>query len=144
MYGVEDESLLTPLNRELLNRARETPSPVFVAASLRLQLAARTIVRFWADYDVVVTPTLALKPVPIGWILDDEEARSSLGLPLTPFTAIANVTGQPALSVPLAWDGGLPIGIHLIGPPEGDGLLLRLGAQLEEARPWAGRRPPHS
>ena len=144
MYGVQDESLLTPLNRELIARARETPSTEFVAASLRLQLAARSVVQFWADYDVVVTPTLALRPVPVGWILDDEEARRSLGLPLTPFTAIVNVTGQPAMSVPLAWDGDLPIGIHLIGPPEGDGLLLRLAAQLEEARPWAGRRPPHS
>ena len=139
-----DEALLTPLNRELIARARETPSPDFVAASHRLQLAARKVVQFWADYDIVVTPTLALKPVPIGWILENEEARSSLGLPLTPFTSIVNVTGQPAMSVPLSWDGDLPIGIHLIGPPEGDGLLLRLAAQLEEAHPWAGRRPPHS
>ena len=144
IYGVQDESLLTPLNRELIARARETPAPVFVAASQRLQLAARKVLQFWADYDVVVTPTLALKPVPIGWILEDEEARNALGLPLTPFTSIVNVTGQPAISVPLSWDGDLPIGIHLIGPPEGDGLLLRLAAQLEEARPWAGRRPPHS
>ena len=144
MYGVEDESLLTPLNRGLIARARETPSTTFVAASMRLQLAARKVLQFWADYDVVVTPTLALKPVPVGWILDSAEARSSLGLPLTPFTAIVNVTGQPAITVPLAWDGDLPIGIQLIGPPEGDGLLLRLAAQLEEARPWAGRVPPHS
>jgi amidase len=143
MYGVEDESLLTPLNRELIARARETSSTTFVAASLRLQLAAREILQFWADYDVVVTPTLALEPVPVGWILESEEARTSLGLPLTPFTALANVTGQPAISVPLSWAGDLPVGIQLIGPPEGDGLLLRLAAQLEEARPWAGRRPPH-
>jgi amidase len=144
VYNVEDESLLTPLNRELIERARATPAPVYVAAAQRLQLVAREVVRFWADYDVVVTPTLALPPVPIGWLFESEENRRSLGLPFTPFTSISNVTGQPAVSVPLHWDGGLPIGIQLIGPPEGDALLLRLAAQLEEARPWASRRPPHS
>jgi amidase len=144
IYNVEDESLLTPLNRDMIERARATPSPVFVAASQRLQLTARAVLRFWAEYDVVLTPTLAVPPVPIGWLFESEEARRSLGLPFTPFTSIANVTGQPAMSVPLYWDGDLPIGVQLIGPPEGDGLLLRLAAQLEEARPWAGRRPPHS
>jgi amidase len=144
VYAVEDESLLTPLSRELRERARAQPSPVFVAASQRLQLATREVVAFWDDYDVVLTPALALPPVRVGWLEEDEHARSMLGLPLTPFTAIANVTGQPAISVPLAWDGDLPIGIQLIGPPEGDGLLLRLAAQLEEAQPWAHRRPVHS
>nr|MBA3561774.1 amidase [Actinomycetota bacterium] len=61
----------------------------------------------------------------------------------TPFTAIANLTGLPALSVPLHWSSdGLPIGVQAIGPPAGEGVLLRLAAQVEEARPWAARRPP--
>jgi amidase len=144
VYNVEDESLLTPLNRELVERARATPAPVYVAAAQRLQLAARAVVQFWAGYDVVVTPTLALPPVPIGWLFESEEARGTLGLPFTPFTSISNVTGQPALSVPLHWHDDLPIGVQLIGPPEGDALLLRLAAQLEEARPWADRYPTHS
>ena len=144
LYGVEDESLLTQINRDQLARARAQASPEFVAASQRLQLAAREIVAFWAEADVVVTPTLALPPVPIGWLDADEKARSMLGLPLTPFTAVANVTGQPAISVPLSRDDDLPIGVQLIGPPEGDALLLRLAAQLEEAQPWQGRRPIHS
>jgi amidase len=141
VYRVEDESLLTPLNRELSDLARATPSPVYVAAAQRLQLAARRIVPFWADYAVLVTPALALPPVPIGWLFEAEERRSTLGLGFTPFTAIANMTGQPAISLPLFWDGELPIGVQLIGPPEGDGLLLQLAAQLEEARPWTERRP---
>ncbi|MBD0339114.1 MAG: amidase [Thermoleophilia bacterium] len=144
LYGVQDESLLTQINRDQLARARAQASPDFVAASRRLQLAAREIVAFWADVDVVVTPTLALPPVPIGWLEADEQARSMLGLPLTPFTAVANVTGQPALSVPLGRDGDLPIGIQLIGPPEGDALILRLARQLEEAQPWGDQRPDHS
>ncbi len=63
----------------------------------------------------------------------------------TPFTAIANLTGLPAMSLPLHWsEGGLPIGVQAIGPPAGDALLLSLAAQIEAARPWADRRPPVS
>ena len=61
----------------------------------------------------------------------------------TPFTAIANMTGLPAMSLPLHWNGdGLPIGVQAIGPPAGEAVLLRLAAQIESARPWAERRPP--
>ncbi|MEX2210887.1 MAG: amidase [Gaiellaceae bacterium] len=143
LYPYGDEALLTPINRDLLERAQATTAAEYVAATQRLQLIARELAPFWASYDVVVTPTLARPPVPIGW-LDSEEGRSTLGLHFTPFTAVVNVTGQPAVSVPLSWSDGLPIGVQLIGPPEGDALVLRLAAQLEEARPWAGRRPPHS
>jgi len=68
----------------------------------------------------------------------------------TPFTAISNVTGSPAISLPLYArpdadpDAGLPLGVQLIGQPLGEGALLALGAQLEEAAPWAGRRAPVS
>jgi amidase len=62
----------------------------------------------------------------------------------TPFTAAFNVTGQPAVSLPLSWtETGLPIGVQLVGPPLGDALLFRVAAQIEAARPWT-RRPPHS
>ncbi len=144
IYPVADESLLTPLNRGLVQEARATPSPDYVRAAQRLELTARSIMPFWEDHDVLVTPTLALPPVPIGWLFESERHRRSLGLELTPFTALLNVTGQPAASVPLSWEGGLPIGVQLVGPPAGDALVLQLAAQLEEARPWAHRRPPHS
>jgi amidase len=56
-----------------------------------------------------------------------------------------NVTGQPAVSVPLHWSGdGLPIGVQLVGAPFAEATLVRLAAQLEQARPWVGRRPPVS
>jgi amidase len=107
------------------------------------------VLPFWEEFDVVVTPTLALKPVPIGWTWADAEgdpyrAFASQVL-FTPFTALVNVTGQPALSVPLHWsEGGLPVGVHVIGRPFAEATLIRLAAQLEQARPWAQRRPPVS
>ena len=62
-----------------------------------------------------------------------------------PYTPLFNVTGQPAMSVPLHWSAeGLPIGVQAIGPPAGDAMLLSLAAEIESARPWSDRRPPLS
>jgi amidase len=141
--GVDDLSLLEPLNRMLAERARATPSPEAAVAVMRLQALTRRIVAFWSDVDIVVTPTLALPPVPVGWALDGSpEAAFERQWHWTPFTAIVNVTGQPAMSVPLHWSGdGLPVGVQMIGAPFAEATLIRLAAQLEEARPWAHRRP---
>ena len=93
----------------------------------------------------MLTPTLALPPVPIGWqdAVDGPIEQLLRNVEFTPFTAVANLTGLPAMSLPLHWsDDGLPIGVHAIGPPAGDALLLQLAAEVEAARPWADRRPP--
>ena len=147
--GVEDLALLEPIDRMFAEDARATSSPVYVAAVMELQQQVRRVLPFWDEYDVVVTPTLALPPVPIGWTwadVDGDPYRAFANQVLfTPFTAFVNVTGQPAISVPLHWsDEGLPIGVHVIGRPFAEATLVRLAAQLEEARPWAGRRPPVS
>ena len=145
LYPVDDLSLLTPLNRELTESARGTSAADYARAADWLRAFARRTVSFWNEVDVVVTPTLALPPVPIGWQHEVEGAVPILrrNTVFTPFTAIANLTGQPAISVPLHWTAnGLPIGVHAIGPPVGDALLLSLAAQIESARPWADRRPP--
>jgi amidase len=108
-------------------------------------MLARKIVAFWRDVDVVLTPTLALTPVPIGWQDAVEGAIPQLlrNTEFTPFTAIANLTGLPAMSLPLHWtEDGVPVGVQAIGPPAGDALLLSLAAEIEAARPWADRRPP--
>ena len=145
--GVDDLSLLEPINRMLAEDARATPSPQYVAAVMQLQQHVRRTLLFWNEVDAVLTPTLALTPVPIGWTWADADgdpyrAFASQWL-WTPFTALVNVTGQPAVSVPLHWSGdGLPIGVQLIGRPFAEATLIRLAAQLEEARPWAERRPP--
>ena len=104
---------------------------------------ARRVVAFWNDVDVVLTPTLAKLPVPIGWIFepDDPWQQFERGGWMTPFTPLVNVTGQPAASVPFGVVDGLPVGIQLIGPPAGEAMLFRLAAQIEEARPWADLLP---
>jgi amidase len=141
--GVDDLSLLEPLNRTLAERAWATPSPEAALAVVRLQALARRVVAFWSEVDVVVTPTLALPPVEIGWTwADDPWETMERQWRWTPFTALVNVTGQPAASVPMLWSNdGLPIGVHLIGAPFAEATLFRLAAQLEEARPWRDARP---
>jgi amidase len=145
LYPVRDPSRLSPLNRWYLDGAAATPAPVYAGAIARLQLRARRIAALWQSYDVLLTPTLALPPAPVGWETepDDPRAQFDRAALFTPFTAAFNVTGQPAASLPLHWtDDGLPLGVHLVGPPFGEGLLLRVSSQLEAARPWADRRPP--
>lgn len=145
--GVDDLSQLEPINRMLAESARTTPSPQHASSIMELQQIARRTVSFWNDVDVVVTPTLALQPVPIGWTwkgTDGDPHRAFAAQTLfTPFTPLVNVTGQPAMSLPLSWsEGGLPIGVQLIGRPFGEATLIRLASQLEQARPWHDRRPP--
>ncbi|HET7572946.1 MAG TPA: amidase [Gaiellaceae bacterium] len=147
--GIEDVSLLEPINRALAEDALATSSPAYVLSVYALQAAVRRIVGFWQDVDVVLTPTLAMLPVPIGWTYEDTDGDARLAFArqtlFTPFTPLVNVTGQPAVSLPLHWtDGGLPVGVQLIGKPFAEATLVRLAAQLERARPWRDRRPPVS
>ena len=102
------------------------------------------MVAFLGEYDLVLTPTLAQPPPPVGALMveDDPMGNFDAGR-FTPFTQVANVTGLPAVSVPLFWsEDGLPIGVQLIGRPADEAGLLRISAQLEQARPWRDRRPP--
>ena len=147
LHPIEDLSLVTPLNRGLIESARASSSIDYVRAVARLQALARRTVGFWQEFDVVLTPTLAMRPVTIGWQESVAGAIEQLlrNTEFTPFTAIANLTGLPAMSLPLHWsEDGLPIGVQAIGPPAGDPMLIRLAAQLEAARPWAHRKPPIS
>jgi amidase len=145
LYG-KDTELYEPLNRWLAERALRTSSVAYVQATAGLREIARRVVAFWDDYDLVLTPTLAQPPVPIGAILSGEPwDQFRTAAEFTPFTPIVNVTGQPAVSLPLFWsDDGIPIGVQLIGRPADEATLVRVSAQLERARPWRDRRPPVS
>lgn len=115
-----------------------------------LQKSCRDFVAYFTDHDVWLTPTLAQPPVPLGYFDYTHETREQYIAHLgefTGFTLIANATGQPAISLPLHWTrekggGGLPIGVQLTGRYGDEATLIRLAAQLEQARPWSDRRPP--
>jgi amidase len=115
-------------------------------ATLQLQGVARQWVQHTAPYDAVLTPGLAQPPLKIGTLDPDREDSHQVfreAGKFTPFTAIANITGQPAINLPLGRrDDGLPLGAHLIGRPTDEATLLALGAQAEAARPWIDRRAP--
>ncbi|MDA0564908.1 amidase [Streptomonospora sp. S1-112] len=139
----EDEHLLRPLTRWLRGRAADSSVGAYMAATARIQGAVRAALPRTLPYDAVLTPTLALPPVPVGHFGTDPEEEFRRMTAFTPFTALANITGQPSVSVPLHWSAeGLPIGTMLTGRPGGEPTLLALSAQLEAARPWAGHRPP--
>jgi amidase len=110
------------------------------------QIVARSVLAWWQDYDLLLTPTMALPPAEIGTIGNGREG-DPLGpieraVPYAVFTAGFNATGQPAISLPLHWsEAGLPIGVQLVGDLGREDLLLRVAAQLEEVQPWAERVP---
>jgi amidase len=138
------EERLRPLTRYLRERGNAVTAPELLAAQGTLQLAVRLAMPVAEQYDVILHPTLAQPPVPIGYFDDvDPEENFERQKRFTPFTSIYNITGQPAVSVPLHWtDGGLPIGVMLVGRMSDEAMLVSLSAQLEAARPWADRHPP--
>jgi amidase len=142
----EDE--IEPLSRALLEKARETPSIAYMGAIAQLQALARGLVAFWADYDVLLTPALGERPLPIGechGMGDDPLADLTRSGYFTPYTSLFNITGQPAISVPVGLGAdGLPTGVQIVGKPLNEELLLQLAAQLEAAHPWAHLRPDPS
>ena len=145
LYPVQDRSLLDPLNAALAERADSVSSIDYVRAVAAIQQHARAFAAFCAGYDVVLTPTLAQPPLPVGWTTEppDPWEQFERAWRFTPFTPPVNLAGLPAASVPLFWThDGLPIGVHLIGRAGEEALLFRLAAQLEQARPWRERRPP--
>lgn len=138
------EAELRPLTRWLRERGRATSAVEYTAALAAMQLAARLAVAATAAYDVVLTPTLASLPAPVGWFREAGDARAEFDRMIgwTPFTAVYNTSGQPAVNVPLHHTGaGLPVGIMLIGRPADEATLLRVSAQLEQASPWVARHP---
>jgi amidase len=138
------EEILLPLTRYLRERGRATPAPDFLFAQAYMQFVTRPAIAALSAYDAVLTPTLAQPPVPVGYFDEVDPAENfERQKRFTPWTAIYNVSGLPAVSVPLHWnDEGLPIGVMLAGRMGDEGTLISLSAQLEEARPWKDRHPP--
>jgi amidase len=140
--------LVEPLTWKVWEGIRQRDPLDYLLARTRLKAASRDIVALWDEYDAVLTPALAQRPVRIGEIdscSEDPWEDFHRSGHFTPYTALFNVTGQPAVSLPLFHgDDGLPLAVQLAGRPAGEGQLLALAAQLEAASPWAHRRPAQS
>ena len=142
---------LEPRNARYRTSGGRMTAPEYLASRAWLGSWSRRMATFWAPadaggqgFDLLVTPTVGAPPPELGWFTaagPREEGRR-IGS-FIPWTAQANVTGQPALSLPLHTTGtGLPVGVQFVAPAGREDLLVRVAAALEEAAPWAGRRPP--
>lgn len=141
--GREPADELEPLTREYWQAGRAVSAGQYLLGVQELQRASRQVARFLTDYDVWLTPTLAQPPLAIADPHADpaEVARREAAFAATP-TGVANITGNPAMSVPLyRSQDDLPIGVDFLGRFGDEATLLRLAGQLEQARPWAHRRP---
>jgi amidase len=142
-----DTTTVDDHNLALYEMGRGHTALDYVEAVERLQAHARTMLAWWASgWDVLVTPTMAEPPPRLGEFAptaDDPARGFTRSIPFAIFTSPFNVTGQPAISLPLHWTaGGLPVGVQLVAAYGREELLLRVAAQLEEAAPWRERRPP--
>ncbi|UYP21047.1 amidase [Rhodococcus sp. Z13] len=153
--------------RIIAELGRSLSAPDYIEAHARWADYSRQLTEFHERYDLLLTPTIAGPPVRIGelatprwmravgkvllatrtaWIAGragfiDRLVDENLGR--TPYTQLANITGRPAISVPLYWTGaGLPLGVQFVAPLGGEPTLLALAAELEQARPWFDRQPP--
>jgi amidase len=138
------EELLLPLTRYLRGRGEAVRAPELFLAQGYLQFTTRAALGALNGYDAILTPTVAQPPRPVGYFDEVDPAENfERQKRFTPWTALFNVTGQPAVNVPLHWTAeGLPIGVMLAGRMGDEGTLISLSAQLEEARPWKDRHPP--
>ena len=130
----------------MVARGRACSGADYYRAIMTVHGLGRSLAPFFESHDLLLSPTLAKPPVRLGVLhtdFDDPmDYRREIGA-FSPFTSIFNVTGQPAMSMPLQWSGtGLPLGSQFVARYGEEATLFRLAGQLEAARPWAERRPP--
>jgi amidase len=143
---------LEPYTWAIWQQGKSVTAGAYLMAVMDLQAFARTVAGFFTRYDIWLTPTLASPPLPLGAMVsspDDPWRTAQAGGPFAAFPAIvANITGAPAMSLPLHWTEpapqaprGQPIGVHALTRVGADDLLFSLAGQLERAQPWAHRWP---
>ncbi len=142
---------LTADEFEPMNRVQADVAAHITAVDYALAFSAATHFRralqaWWADgWDLLLTPTVAELPVPLGTFANDPDnpiAAVERAFQFIPFTPPFNMSGQPAINVPVEWtDGGLPVGVQLVADYGREDVLLQVASQLESAKPWAHRTP---
>lgn len=139
------ENDVEPVTWAMMQQGKALSSVAYSRAIATMHQVGLTMAKFMQNYDVILSPTLAKPPVPLGVLSLSPESSAAFIKEVTefgPHTALYNVTGQPSMSVPLHWsEDGLPVGVMFSGRFGEDSLLLRLAAQLEKARPWRERKP---
>jgi amidase len=140
------EELFEGITWALYQQGKQVTASQYLLAVAMLQMQGRQVGRFHETYDAWLTPTLGTPPIRLGAVdLTERDAMKAM-LPMidyVPFTPLQNATGQPAISLPLHWTpDGLPVGVMFVGKLGDEATLLRIAAQLEQARPWKDRRPP--
>jgi amidase len=135
-----------PITWLMASGAAASDAAAYAGAQRAIHRIGRELAAFFEDVDLLLTPTLGAPPRPIGVLsLSNPNVPEALAalFQAVGFSQVANAAGTPAMSVPLSWNGeGLPIGVQFMAPYGDEATLFRLAAQLEEARPWARRRPP--
>jgi amidase len=138
------EDTLLPLTRYLRERGRRVTATEFVQARQVLQVASWMGSAALARYDVLLAPVVSAPAPLVGWFFEDGEGEADFERQkqFAPYTAVYNVTGHPAASVPVHWtDSGLPVGMMLVGRHHDEATLITLAAQLEDATGWPERHP---
>lgn len=133
---------LEPINQAFVEMGRSLTAPQYVTTVNWLHGFSRRVARWWEEgWDVLVTPVLNGIPPEIGWLTDPDEGGARVAQ-LLQYTAQFNITGQPAISLPLYTSNeGLPVGVQFVAGTGREDLLVRLAAQIEAAQPWPGRPP---
>jgi len=139
----EREGDLLPLTQYLRAKGGRVRAAQLVFAQAYLQATTRAVMQLVNGYDAVLTPTLASPPVPVGYFDEVKPAENfERQKRFTPYTAVSNISGQPAVNLPLHWNSdGVPIGVMLAGRYGDEATLISLSAQIEAARPWKDRHP---
>jgi amidase len=139
------EELFEGITWALYQQGKQVTASQYLLAIAMLQMQGRQIGRFHETYDAWLTPTLGAPPLRLGVVDLTERDTTKAMLPIidyVPFTPVQNATGQPAISLPLHWTpDGLPVGVMFVAKLGDEATLLRIAAQLEQARPWKDRRP---
>ena len=141
-----EEGDVEPGTAAIAELGRSVTAAQYLMALDALQSWSRTVCAWWEDHDVLVLPTMPIPPTKLG-DFDSPPDNPLQGMAISTtavlYTAPFNITGQPTISLPLHWtDDGLPVGVQLVAAYGREDVLFQVAAQLEEAAPWADRRPP--
>jgi amidase len=142
--GLDQLELVEPRNRPLIERGVTATVLDHHRWVEQTRAATREFLAFWDDVDILVTPTAGILPPSVDWAPWDQQPDEHLAtfMGFANFAQPFNLSGQPGISVPAVWtDGGLPVGVQLVGRPFAEATLLQVARQLETSMPWAPRRP---